>query len=262
MNVFGGGKSFERGPRGPRGFRGKDSSIIDFCTWLPKTLLRNLQMHDERCCFIVQNLEKDVVRKGKQIMTWVSRSLSGLNLIAQKPSEEIEELEDRFAINFEKTRYISDYLELLPNGPHTYAFLCITFRIATDEEQVLISNYQKRTEKLGFFEVRVSSNDIILSTHSVEETIQHSSKIWTTLFIEVNTDDAIAHYRYNVNGIVGSFVGQENDMAMTGFSLGSRFDDTYFLNGQIASLETYDVESSTSLPDKVKEVIINNQTIY
>ena len=39
MNVFGGTRSRGgKGPRGPRGFPGKDSSISDFCTWLPNTI--------------------------------------------------------------------------------------------------------------------------------------------------------------------------------------------------------------------------------
>ena len=39
MNVFGGARTRGgKGPRGPRGFPGKDSSISDFCTWLPNTI--------------------------------------------------------------------------------------------------------------------------------------------------------------------------------------------------------------------------------
>ena len=48
MNVFGGARSRGgKGPRGPRGFPGKDSSISDFCTWLPNTILKQIQEHIE-----------------------------------------------------------------------------------------------------------------------------------------------------------------------------------------------------------------------
>ena len=262
MNVFGGTRTLDKGPRGPRGFRGRDSSIIDFCSWLPNTLLKNLQTHDERGCFFVQNPDKDLVRKGKEITTWISRSLPGLNLDADKPSTEIEKLEDRYVINFDKTRYSTDDLTLFCNIPRSYGFLCVTFRVTTDEDQVLLSDYQQPWAKeMGYCEIKVTANEIILHAHTVTEIIQHSCKNWTTLFIENNSDEEITHYRYNVNGITGSFVAPVRDSGNGGFSLGSRWDDTFFLKGQIASLEMYWMESCTSLPHPVKEVIIRNQNI-
>ena len=259
MNVFGGVRSVNKGPRGPRGFRGKDSSIIDFCTWMPKTILKNLQTHDERGCFFIQNLESDLDRKGKRIQKWISRSLPGLNLIADIPSSEIEQLEDRYVLNFQKTRYSSEELAILPNFPNMYGFFCITFRVTTDDEQVVISDYQERQD--GYCEIRVTANEIILHLHHTTEIIQHSCKNWTTLFIEYNTDEKVAHYRFNVNGVTGSFVGKTSRDIHAGFALGSRWDDSYFLNGQMASLEMYWIPSSASLPEPVKEVIIKNQNI-
>ena len=263
MNVFGGVRSVNKGPRGPRGFRGKDSSIIDFCTWLPKTIVKNLQAHDERGCFFIQNLESDLMRKGKEVQKWVSRSLPGLNLTADKASSEIEKLNDRYALTFKEARYSSEDLALLPNVPNLYGFLCITFRVMTDEEQVLLSDYQEDEEmkNMGHCEIRVSANEIILHVRHATEIIQHSCKDWTTLFIEHNTDEKVAHYRYNVNGVTGSFVGTTSDYEQDGFALGARWDDTFFLNGQIASLEMYRIPSSASLPEPVKEVIMKNQNI-
>ena len=147
MNVFGGSSVAGKGPRGPRGFRGKDSSIIDFCTWLPQTVLKNLQAHDERCCFFIQDLSKDLKQEGKEIVEWVSRSISGLNLQAEKSTKEIEELEDRYVMTFDKTRYSSEDLILLANPPNMYGFLCITFRASIIQDQVLLSDYQKVSGK-------------------------------------------------------------------------------------------------------------------
>ena len=263
MNVFGGARSAGKGVRGPRGFRGKDTSIIDLCTWLPKTILTNLQTYDERGCFFVQNIEKDLVRKDKKITTWVSRSLPGLNLDADKPSSDIEELKDRYVINFKEARYSTDELTLFKNLAQVYGFLCVTFRVNTDEDQVLMSDYQKRTAaENGYCEIRVAANEIVIHAHTVTEIIQHSCKSWTTLFIEYNTDDEDTHYTYNVNGIIGSFIAPVRDETWEGFALGSRWDGTYFLNGQIASLEMYwTMGTSATFPEPVKRAVIKNQNI-
>ena len=210
-------------PPGPRGLPGKDSSIIDFCTWLPQTILKNLQTHNERCCFFVQNLNKDLIRKGKEITTWVSWSLPGLNLNADKPSSVMEELEDRYVINFKKARYSSEDLMLFANPPQMYGFLCVTFRVNSNDDQVVLSNYKKQLEKDGCCEIRVTTKEIVLHAHKVTEIIQHSCKTWTTLFIEYNTDNQTTHYRYDANGITGSFVAPVRDDAWEGFPLGSRW---------------------------------------
>ena len=80
--------------RGPRGFRGKDGSIIDLCNWLPKTVLKNLQENDEKCCFFITDPKKDLKREreGADITKWISHSNAGMSLVAEKPSREIEEL--------------------------------------------------------------------------------------------------------------------------------------------------------------------------
>ena len=262
MNVFGGARTGGKGVRGPRGFRGKDTSITDLCTWLPQTILANLQTYDERGCFFIQDIEKDLVRKKKEITTWVSRSRPGLNLDADKPSSDIEELEDRYVINFKEARYSTDDLTLFKNPAQTYGFLCTTFRVNTDEDQVLMSDYQKEFEKYGYCEIRVTANEIVIHADAVIEIIQHSCKSWTTLFIEYNTDDEETHYTYDVNGITGSFISPARDDIRGGFALGSRWDDTHFLNGQIASLEMYwTMGTSATFPEPVKRAVIKNQNI-
>ena len=108
----------------------------------------------------------------------------------------------------------------------------------------------------------MTANDIVIHAHTVTEIIQHSYKSWTTLFIEYNTDDKDTHYRYDVNGITGSFISPVRYDIWGGFALGSRWDDTYFLNGQIASLELYWTKgTSATFPEPVKRVLIKNQNI-
>ena len=141
MNIFGGSTSENSENRGPRGFRGKDGSIVDLSIWMPQTILNNLQSNDESCCFIIKDLTRDVKRKGKIIEKWISRSKKG-DLKAEKASHEIEELEDRYVINFDKNRYSTESLSLFTNTAQAYGFLCVTFQVHGENDQVLISDYQ------------------------------------------------------------------------------------------------------------------------
>ena len=109
MNVFGGVRSVNKGPRGPRGFRGKDGTMTDFGTWLPQTVVNNLQVNDEKGAFFIENPERDLIRKKQVITEWVSRSKRrGRNFVAKQPSSEIELIEDfydgdRYAMKFKTT---------------------------------------------------------------------------------------------------------------------------------------------------------------
>lgn len=263
MNVFGGARFAGKGPRGPRGFRGRDSSIVEFCTWLPQTVLKNLQANDETCCFFIQDPAKDLKRNGKEILEWISRSLPGLNLVAEKSTKEIELLEDRYVMTFKKTRYSSEDLSLLPNIPNTYGFLCITFRAST-VDQVLLSDYQKEIASTGYCEIKLlATGEIFIHVHTAVAVIQPpiSYNNWTTLFIECSSGETTTHYSYRIKEHSGSFVGPTTTEGRGGFSLGSRWDDTLFFNGQIASLEMYSIENSASFPEGIKKTVIKNQSI-
>ena len=48
---------------------------------------------------------------------------------------------------------------------------------------------------------------------------------------------------------------------MTGFSVGSRYDNTRFLQGGIASIEMYHGKGEKQIPQAVKDLIIKNQLI-
>lgn len=273
MNVFGGAtRAIDKGPRGPRGFKGKDSSIDDFCTWLPNTLVNNLQVNDETGAFFIENLEKDIVRKaeGKEITEWISRSKRRGNLIAKKPSSEIEKIEEffrdsRYAMNFKTAHYHALQSPFLGGLKGTCGFICITFRTNSDSaEQVLMSNPTRHHPPTTEYEIKVSATEIIIQTRSndTKKIIQHPCKEWTTLFIEYNSDDHLSHYTYDVNGTIGSFTSPSLEREHTGFHLGCRWDETCHLDGQIASVETYVNENTAApLPDTVKNIVINNQRI-
>ena len=273
MNVFGGASRgmMEEGPRGPRGFRGRDSSMSDFCTWLPGTVIRNLQANDENGAFFIQNPETDLIRDDKKAITqWVSRSRSGGNLIASKPANELETIhslldqDDRYAMKFKNMQYICHGSMFLRGLIESSGFTCITFRTNSEKEQVLVSGYKSRSHPGS--EIKISgATEITFQIHKVKEIVQHASlKEWTTLFVEFNSDKKTTHFTYDLNGNVGSFTAPcVSHGERSGLSLGSSWDGTFFFDGEIASIETYEnYGTAAPLPDTLKDMVVKNQQVY
>ena len=141
----------EEGPRGPRGFRGRDSSMSDFCTWLPGTVISNLQANDENGAFFIQNPETDLIRDDKKAITqWVSRSRSGGNLIASKPANKLETIhstldqKERYAMKFKNTQYKYHGSMFLARD-YRNVWLYLHHFSYSEEEQVLASGYKSRS---------------------------------------------------------------------------------------------------------------------
>ena len=272
MNVFGGAASegmMDAGPRGPRGFRGKDGTMNDFVTWLPQTVVNNLQVNDEEGAFFIEDPGRDLIRKKQAITEWVSRSKRGGNFVAKQPSSEIELIEDyyeedRYAMKFKTTHYYSPELFLLPGASGSCGFMCITFRTYSEKEQVLICSVPSIAPPSPASEIKISgANEITIQIHEVKEIIHHPCKGWTTLFIEYNSDNDLSHFTYDVNGIVGSFTTPIDHGAVeSGIHLGCRWDNTNYLDGEITSVEMYEnTNTSAPLPDTLKNVVIKNQKI-
>ena len=170
-----------------------------------KNRVKESSKNEEKCCFTITDPKKDIKTKGADIREWISRSSAGMNLLAEKPSREIEQLdENRYVMHFKQTRYSSDDLTLLANPPFYYGFFCITFRVSVDDEQVLISDYQHGQSR--YCEIKVTSTEIFIHAHTAQETIPHNCKEWTTLFIEHRSDHTTTYYNYNVNGVTGSMM--------------------------------------------------------
>ena len=270
MNIFGGAASegmMDKGPRGPRGFRGKDGTMNDFGTWLPQTVVNNLQVNDEEGAFFIEDPGRDLIRKKQAITEWVSRSKRGGNFVAKQPSSEIELIEDyyevdRYAMKFKTAHYYARGLFLLLCASGSCGFICITFRTYSETEQVLISGHPPYHHPAS--EIKISgANEITIQIYDVKEIIHHPCKEWTTLFIEYNSDNHLSHFTYDVNGTVGSFTtpivhGSEK----SGVHLGCRWDNTNYLDGEITSVEMYEnTNTSAPLPDTLKNVVIKNQKI-
>ena len=255
----------KKGSQGPAGLPG---SIIDLSQWLPKTLLYNLQQNDEIGCFFIES-EKDIIRKGVDVITWRSRS-SKFNLKGEKPSKELIQLRDKKALSFKHTRYTSDDIDFMFNFENTYGFMCVTFRSSGSDEQVLITNYDI-DEGGNYMDVCITPTEIKI--HGIEKRkpktifIQHSSKNWTTLFLEFVTRGDITDYNYIIKsqGISeeGGFTMSTHSEMTNGFSLGSSYDDKRFFLGEVASLELYHVRQRDGkfLPSCVRNVIISNQVV-
>ena len=263
VDVFGGSGSLKnrRGPRGPVGPRGLPGSIRDFCQWLPRTTIANLQKYDEDGSFFIVDPSKDLERSGKEVKKWISRSVKGWNLIAEKASSDLVKLSDRYVLGFKKNRYvISDDMMVLKTFPGCSAFLCITFKIFGEGDQVLISNYQEDNLD-DYCEIKVTATEIILHLHSDDEIIQRSCKDWTTLFVECNSDSTTTYFKYNVNGVTGSFSRPCSRIVEGCIAMGSRYDDSHFLNGQVSALEFYEVNHPSEVPDELKNIVIKNQRV-
>ena len=119
VNIFGNeavrGKKGDRGPSGPRsqpGQKGDSISIEDSCMWIPNTVLKNLELNDDKDCFFIDNSSTDVKRdkERKTIVTWISKTKHRKYLIAELPSKQLSEklINDRYALMFDGiSRYYS-----------------------------------------------------------------------------------------------------------------------------------------------------------
>ena len=190
MNVFGQGRSKNNGPRGRRGFPGREGSINDFCTWLPNTVLHQLQTHEEACYILdVKNPEKDIKREKGKIIEWKSRNPSKESFIGVHPSSSlVQPTPHRYAIDFHQNLYFNIYWMII-HLLEGYGYCCITFKTDSDKEQILFTNFEKELDPLHQLHEITITNDTInvygyvkgkLTVHP----IQHNCRNWTTFFID------------------------------------------------------------------------------
>ena len=263
VDVFGGVGAIRgrNGPPGPRGLRGLPGSIRDLCIWLPGTVLANLQKYDERGSYFVQDPDKDLHHKAKpgQITKWCSRSSTGGGLDAERPCNSLVKLNGYYALEFKQNSYTASEGVLMQSEPGLGGFICITFRMAGEGEQVLVSDYDSSKDE--YCEIRVTETEVILHLQSHDEMIQHSCRDWTTVFVEYNSDETTIYFRYNVNGTTGSFTRPSHKPIFwySVFTMGSRSDQTHYLTGAIAALEIYQSKQPSEVPEELQEIVIKNQ---
>ena len=272
MNVFGGARS--RGgkdPRGPRGFPGKDSSINDFCTWLPNTILKQLEEHEEVCYILSRkNPENDLIRgRNKTIEEWKSRNLKKGNLVAVHPSSELVETGDGgYALSFQKNLY--QFSNPIIECIRGYGYICITFKVDGEEEQALITNYKAKDPLKNFHEISVTTSEInirgYMQNKPSQHTIQHDCRNWTTLFLDYTIHESAHSIEFtyildNDPSMQGSFTFQSPIASLSGGNVGGRKDGTKVFSGALHGLEFYHTASPKPLPQSLKELLINRQQV-
>ena len=272
MNVFGGVRSRGgKGPRGPRGFPGKDGSINDFCTWLPNTILKQMQEHEEVSYLLnPKNPEDDLTRdENKTIVKWKSRNWQKSDFTAVRPSSELMETPDgNYAMVFHNNLYHSNtsIVEAIPG----YGYICITFKVEGDGEQVLITNHRAHDPLRQSHEISVTATEINISGYlqnkPIQIPIQHNCRNWTTLFLDYTTDESVgtSEFTYILDNdpkMQGSFTFQLPRAAQPGVYIGSRKDGTKAFVGSVHGLEIYYTKRSKPIPQTLKELIIKTQQI-
>ena len=286
VNIFGNeavrGKKGDRGPSGPRGLPGKQGekgdsgSIEDSCTWMGNTVLKNLELYDDKGCFFIDDPATDVEQsKEGEITTWVSRTFEKNNLEAERTAKHLTKKlpNNRYGIVFDgKSRYYSEKLGLLQvSGGNCIGFLCITFRTMSDaKDQVLVSNFQY--SDMPYREISLSGIEkkIFITSYNQEGkpkhiSIDHDAKQWTTLYIEYNGyTSKPSDYTYIIKGAdstisSGHFTLDSDDYAAFGLAVGSRFSNDGFFTGEISSLEIYHVSNTLKkFPKCLQNLVIDN----
>ena len=167
VNIFGNeavrGKKGDHGPSGPRvqlGQEGDSGSIEDSRMWMPNTVLKNLELNDDKGCFFIDNSSTDVKRDKRTIVTWISSTKHKENLIAELPSKLLSKklMNDRYALMFDGTaRYYSTELGLFQiTSGNCFGFLCMTFKTTSDDkDQVRLSTFRWREIHIQKYQSRV-----------------------------------------------------------------------------------------------------------
>ena len=275
MNVFGGIRSLNNAQRGPRGFPGKAGSIDDFCMFLPNTIIKQMQQHEETAYLIdMLDPEKDLIRGSKkEILQWKNRNETKSwdavpNLKAVRPSSELIEAGMGQAISFDKNLYLLSAFPMWTLGG--YGYVCVTFKSDGKDEQALITNYRKEDKYKGFHEIIVNHQGIIFRGYfndkPAQHTVQHNCKEWTTLFLDYTQNSKTSvEYTYILNNdpkMQGSFTFQAPLSEQDKHFVGGREDGTHFLSGGVYAIELFSNKNIPKpIPQSLKQLIIKNQMV-
>ena len=267
IDIFGrsGRSSNTPGKRGPPG---RSGGIRDLCRWLPKSTLTIMQKHEMMACYILKD-SSDIIREGKVVKTWISRSESKRNLIGVKPSSTIIDLQNgNKALSFSKNQYQS-HIELIQ--PLTGSgFICLTFKTDTDELQTIIGKFHKRDMIHQNFEIKCWPTEIFvcgyLKGKYIELPIIHDCRKWTTLYLGYTvskTSELTINYMLNADiDSKGQIILNAAKMSQPGVTVGCRQNETQYFSGQISALEVYFSENQQeSIPDEISMLVSLNQKI-
>ena len=168
VDIF--GRSIAQSLRGKQGPRGIPGGIKDFCTWFPKSTLCQFRNHEEKGCFLLEDLSHDIHRVSSEIIEWISRSTPQLNLKAIHPSSSIAE--NPVAIEFSKNRYNAD-LNLVENRPGA-GLIVLTFLTDSDETQTIVGKWAHKDNFRQNFEISVTTSEIFISGYLKKRPTVHT----------------------------------------------------------------------------------------
>ena len=272
------------GPSGEKGEQGKAgaSGIIDLYNWLPHSVLDDFRLDSEEGCFLIIKGDKDVEMKNKNIVKWLSRSLTGTfgskkrvkkNAVITAGSEPCKKIEyfpdDRGFMGLKKSLFKVDNVCLT----NTYSLLCITFKVLGDDSvatvQYIVSNWEKNAQNRVFRGVSASKGEIYIhgcvNADKDYITIKHNTQIWTTLFIEwTEVDGNRGAFDINNGEQKGSFTSKPPTVVLPpSVYIGGRSDNTHYFNGYLSAVEwcSFLQTKDVPFPDAMKKLIIENQYI-
>ena len=257
------------GPPGKKGEKGHDgtSGIVELSKWLPNSMLKSFQETEEMACFFIQN-ESDLKKDHGNIIEWISKNKK-IAIKSKSPSSELIMLANkRKALCFKNNVYSSRELEFVNFFPNRFGFLCITFKTSSNNKQVILSNRGMGDESI--FEIITTGTEIVIvgmkNDEEEKHIIQFQCHDWITLFLEYFTTETTLNFDYLINNDSnhqGRFMIDSYEDMTAGISVGGTIDENNFFQGEISSLEFYNIKTKKKreLPTCLKEILIKNQKI-
>ena len=257
------GPTGRQGPRGERGPEGEAGSFDDLCSWMPNSVLKQLQEEEEMCYSLTS--ESDVKREEGEIVEWKCRNKKHDSIKADIASKDLIEVSGGYAIGFNRNRYKEEEMLMFQCLTGYSGYLCITFRVSGEEEQTLMTNFQEGDRFHQFHEISATRDEIRIwgckNKQPTFTSIKHDCRGWTTLFIEYKVSPSELKGTYNIDGTQGEFTFDRPYVCRSGTFIGGRSDGTKFLTGAIHAIERYSMESKQDLPYILKDLIIKGQKI-
>ena len=246
--------------------------------WFPNTILRIIQEYSEKSCFLLEELDTDIIKEGDVITKWEDRSelswLHGIkqSLYAARGSKDLKKILDkkytRYAIGFQNNSYLSDQI-LLDTNPGT-GFICFTFKTNSKTPSYLLSNWIPDDTYFRNFEILVDMESICVHGYSSKKPdayeIPTNAREWTTLFLEYTVKDKEIHFHYMLDADkdqIGEFSLSAPISTKGGYTLGQRHavPTKNSFSGDIACLEFYHNPSQERFPLDLCMVISKNQKV-
>ena len=264
VDIF--GRSIYQSPRGKQGPQGPPGGIKDLCAWFPKSTILQFRKHEETACFLLDDIQNDIIKEGSKITVWKSQSKSSLNLKAILPSSSMTEHPS--AIEFSKNRYNADFT-LLDNRPGA-GLIVLMFSTDSDQTQTLVGKWTDRDGYRQNFEISVTTSEIFISGYSKKKPIvypiMHNCREWTTFLLMYTISPyRECHFEYMINGDLnqnGNFTLDVPRVSTPHMTLGCRQDDTHYFSGKIHAFEVFSTKTSRDrIPDEISLLISNSQKI-